>query len=89
MMMLSARSFAVADYQMSAFLMAVFMKGMNEQETADLTLSMVQSGVVADLSSCGGPLVDKHSTGGVGDKVGVSCCWCCDYCVCNFLTRYF
>lgn len=57
----------IADYQMSAFLMAVFLKGMTDEETAHLTSAMVYSGDVLDLSFLGVPVVDKHSTGGIGD----------------------
>ncbi len=60
-----------ADYQMSAWLMAVFFRGLDDEETVALTESMLHSGRVLDLSSVPGIKVDKHSTGGVGDKVSI------------------
>ncbi len=62
---------SVEEYQMAAFLMAVFFVGMSDDELATLVDVMLHSGVVVDLSNVGGTKVDKHSTGGVGDKVSL------------------
>src|SRR2546427_7690014 len=59
----------IPDYQMSAWLMAVYWRGMDTRETSDLTLAMAHSGEELHVRDVISPVVDKHSTGGVGDKM--------------------
>src|SRR5689334_19994461 len=60
---------AIPDYQMASLLMAIYWRGMDTRETSDLTLAMARSGAQLHINRSVTPVIDKHSTGGVGDKV--------------------
>ena len=61
----------ITDYQAAALIMAIYINGMNDREITDLSIEMAKSGEILDLSELGENVVDKHSTGGVGDKVSI------------------
>ncbi len=61
----------ITDYQAAALIMAMYIKGLNKQETTNLTIEMAQSGEILDLSEISNNVIDKHSTGGVGDKITI------------------
>lgn len=61
----------IPDYQISSFLMAVYFRSMDDEETVVLTRAIIDSGIIMDFSRLEGPIIDKHSTGGVGDKTSL------------------